>query len=152
MRTPWFPFLTIALLLLAPVQKGQAQHGDHSMGGPGDGHHGHGNDRDRDREPDKPDPPPVVRAQRQIQVEVTEKGFVPNQIEVKVKEWVEFVFTRTTDNTCAKRVIFDLGGNETIQHNLPLNKPVTFTSRFERSGTVPFACEMKMVTGSVVVR
>lgn len=150
MQTRWFPFLAIPLLLMAPVWRTQAQHGDH--GGPGGGHQGHGKDRERDQEPVKPAPPPVIEAQRKIEVQVTEQGFVPSQIEVKVKEWVEFVFTRTTDKTCAKRVIFDLGGNETIQHPLPLNKPVTFVSRFERTGTVPFACEMKMVTGSVVVR
>lgn len=125
----------------------------HDMGGAGTTGTRQPNRHGREREPEsEPTPRPPPKPAKAFTIEVTDKGFVPSRIEVKAKEWIEITLLRSTDKTCARRIIFELGEAETIQHDVPLNQPVTFRTRFERAGIVPFACQMNMITGSVVVQ
>ncbi len=86
-----------------------------------------------------------------LQVAVTDKGFEPDKLEVKKGQPVELVFTRTTDQTCIKEVILDTGSAK-IQKPLPLNKPVTFKTKFAKAGDLKYACNMNMFSGTIKVQ
>lgn len=86
-----------------------------------------------------------------IEVAVTDKGFVPDKLEVKKGQPVEIVFTRTTDQTCIKSVVLDTGGAK-IQKTLPLNRPVTIKTKFMKAGDLQYACNMHMFSGTVTVQ
>jgi plastocyanin domain-containing protein len=79
-----------------------------------------------------------------VPIQVTEQGFDPARIEVTKGTNATLVFTRVTDNTCAKEVV--IAGSRL---KLPLNQPVriglgTVNTR------IPFACGENMLKGEVV--
>lgn len=86
-----------------------------------------------------------------IAVTVTEKGFEPDGIKVKKGTPYTFTFTRTTDATCAKEVVMQLGGGKSIDKKLPLNEAVSFEATFADAGDLKYACGMDMVIGTVHV-
>ena len=88
-------------------------------------------------------------ANQRVAVEVTQDGFVPNEIPAKVGRPITLVVTRKTDLTCAKQIVFaDLG----VTKDLPLDQPVEVTVTPKKSGDLGFACGMDMVTGKLVVQ
>jgi plastocyanin domain-containing protein len=87
-----------------------------------------------------------------VDIAVTEKGFEPDKVTVKKGEPVELVFTRTTDKTCIKEVVLDTGAPKKIQKALPLNKPVTIKTKFAKAGSLSYACNMNMFSGTVTVQ
>jgi plastocyanin domain-containing protein len=87
-----------------------------------------------------------------VEITVTEKGFEPDKVTVKKGEPVELVFTRTTDKTCIKEVVLDTGAPKKIQKALPLNKPVTIKTKFAKAGSLSYACNMNMFSGTVTVQ
>ena len=90
------------------------------------------------------EPPKPTR----IDIAITAEGFSPASVTTEPNVAVELVFTRTTDNTCAKEVVVpDLK----IKKPLPLKEPVSivFTPAKRETG---FACGMNMFKGKVVVR
>ncbi len=93
--------------------------------------------------------PQTVKAppgNKDVPIQVTERGFEPARIEVQKGTNATLVFTRVTENTCAKDLII----NENGAHlELPLNEPVRI-GLGTVNGRIPFACGMKMVTGEVV--
>jgi plastocyanin domain-containing protein len=97
------------------------------------------------------DGPPPEATPRRIDVEVSTEGFSPDRILVKAGEPLTFAFTRTTDRTCAKSVVLELGGGRKIERSLPLGETVTIDATFPRSGDLVYACPMDMVTGVVTV-
>ena len=68
---------------------------------------------------------PEKAAPRRIDINVTTKGFEPRSIKVKKGEDILLVFTRVTDDTCAKEVIVYLENDRKIRRALPLRKPLT---------------------------
>jgi plastocyanin domain-containing protein len=86
-----------------------------------------------------------------IAIAVTKSGFEPDGIHVKKGTPYTFVFTRTTDETCAKEVVLQLGGGKTIQKPLPLGQPVEIAASFADAGDLRYACGMDMVKGVVHV-
>lgn len=87
-------------------------------------------------------------AAKTIRVSVSSEGFAPAEIRVKSGEKVKLVFTRVTDQTCAKAVeIKDLG----VSKRLPLGSPVTVPLNPFARGSIRFACPMGMVAGNIVV-
>jgi plastocyanin domain-containing protein len=81
-----------------------------------------------------------------VPIQVTEQGFDPARIEVTKGTNATLVFTRITDNTCAKEVV--IAGNG-ARLKLPLNQPVriglgTVNTR------IPFACGENMLKGEVI--
>jgi plastocyanin domain-containing protein len=80
-----------------------------------------------------------------------EKGFTPSLISLKSSgkgDAREVTFTRTSDATCARDVVFpELG----IKQALPLNQPVVIKVPVDAARTLTFQCGMGMYKSSVVV-
>lgn len=89
---------------------------------------------------------PVVR---EIQIEVTKEGFVPGSVDVEAGAPVDLVFTRRTDDTCAKEVVV---ASANARQPLPLNQRVSIRLPPQKPGTLTFVCGMNMLKGSIVVR
>jgi RND family efflux transporter MFP subunit len=101
------------------------------------------------RPPSQVAPQPAPLKTQRHEIAVTAEGFSPARITVEPGAAVELVFLRTTDGTCAKKVVFP---GLKITKDLPLNKPVTVSWTPEKSGTVDFVCGMNMFKGAVVVK
>ena len=89
---------------------------------------------------------------KRIEIQVTQRGFEPDNITVTAKQPVTLVFTRKTDATCTKRVVLTLDDGKTVERDLPLGKPVEIAATFAKAGTLGYACSMNMSKGTIVVR
>jgi plastocyanin domain-containing protein len=87
-----------------------------------------------------------------IQIAVTEKGFEPDKISVKQGVPTTLVFTRKTDQTCAKDVVVHVDDQQQVERPLPLNTPVDVAVTFPKTGQLTYACGMNMVTGQIAVQ
>ena len=87
-----------------------------------------------------------------IAITVTRRGFAPEDIKVPSNTPVTLVFTRTTDDTCAKTVVIELGDSKSIERELPLDQPVAVGVTFAKPGTLGYACNMGMAKGTIVVQ
>src|SRR2546421_4589615 len=74
-----------------------------------------------------------------IDVQVTQKGFEPERIQVAPGTPVTLRFTRKVAETCADAV--DVQGDP-VRHMLPLNAPVEVRVTPPPSGELAFACPM----------
>lgn len=83
-----------------------------------------------------------------IQLRVTEKGFEPNQIDVKPGTKVTLNVIRETDSTCATAIQISA---QKIKKELPLNKAVQIDLGKLEKGKIRFACGMDMLGGHIVV-
>jgi plastocyanin domain-containing protein len=102
-----------------------------------------------------PPPPPAPAASTdpsKIQISVTEKGFEPESVDVPSGKPVTIVFTRKTDNTCAKEVVLTMDDGKRVEKQLPLNTPVELAATFPKAGKLGYACGMDMVKGTIVVQ
>src|SRR4051812_36544870 len=68
-----------------------------------------------------------------VQIAVTEEGFVPASVTIKKGQPVKLVFTRTTDHTCAKAVVFP---ELKLEKQLPLNKTAEIAFTPKKSGDI----------------
>ncbi|HXN34114.1 MAG TPA: cupredoxin domain-containing protein [Polyangiaceae bacterium] len=97
-------------------------------------------------------PVPIAESAAFAHVAVGEHGFLPTSLALPkgaAGSTVAVTFVRTTDETCAKEVVFpDLG----IKKDLPLNKPVTVDVPTDAARTLTFQCGMAMYKGALVVR
>jgi RND family efflux transporter MFP subunit len=82
-------------------------------------------------------------------VRVTAAGFEPNTLTLQAGRPARIAFTRTSDETCAKEVVFaDYG----IRRSLPLNQTVTVDFVPKSNGRAGFVCGMNMLKGTLVVQ
>lgn len=86
-----------------------------------------------------------------VAVTVTRAGFTPARLTVKKGEAVTFVFTRKTDATCARDVVFPTSDTARVKKDLPLDEPVELTATYSRPGELSFACGMGHITGIIKV-
>jgi cobalt-zinc-cadmium efflux system membrane fusion protein len=87
-------------------------------------------------------------AEQRAQVTITEKGFEPTKVELRVGVPATLTFARVTDTTCAKEIVFP---SLKLRKPLPLNQPVDV--RFTPAAAeTAFACGMDMLKGTVVAR
>lgn len=83
-----------------------------------------------------------------VVIAVDENGFTSHAIDMKRGSKSTLRFTRTSDNTCAKAVIFpELGLNKP----LPINQPVDIPIPANEARTLTFQCGMGMFKSKVVV-
>lgn len=82
-----------------------------------------------------------------LQISITPQGFVPNTLTIPAGHKVEITFLRTTNQTCAKSIVFPSLG---IKKDLPLNVPVRIPINPSLPGTISFQCGMNMLHGSIV--
>jgi plastocyanin domain-containing protein len=106
----------------------------------------------QDKKPAKETAAVTAKKGEKVEISVTDKGFEPDKVTVKKGEPVELVFTRKTDKTCIKEVVLDTGAPKKIQKALPLNKPVTIKTKFAKAGSLSYACNMNMFSGTVTVQ
>ena len=94
--------------------------------------------------------PMLAHAKDQVvNLQVTEKGFEPNSVDVKPGVPVVLKVTRKTDSTCATQIKIQ---SKNIRKDLPLNKPVIITLGKLDKGEVRFGCGMDMITGNIFVK
>ena len=93
-----------------------------------------------------PPPPPGVQ---QTKVIVDDKGFTPSRVDVPKGKPASLVFVRTTDDTCAKEVVFpDLK----LEKDLPLRTAVNIDIPTTEARTLTFQCGMAMYKSAVVIQ
>jgi plastocyanin domain-containing protein len=90
------------------------------------------------------------RAQR-VEITVTEKGFEPDQIKVSANKPVTLVFRRTTEKTCAKKVVIKVSDTQKIEKDLPLDTVVEVNATFPKAGQLSYTCSMNMIRGTLSV-
>ena len=83
-----------------------------------------------------------------IPVTVSEAGFKPDTITLKKGETATLRFTRTTDETCATKVVFP---EIKLEKDLPLNTPVDVPIDTKEQRTLAFQCGMGMYKSKVVI-
>ena len=101
----------------------------------------------------KPDKaaPAVKTDATHVAITVTSKGFEPAKVAVPKGVPTTLIFTRTSDDTCAKQVVIDTGA-EKIKKDLPLNQPVEIAATFPNAGDLQYQCGMNMVSGAISVQ
>jgi hypothetical protein len=87
-------------------------------------------------------------AEQSAHVKITAKGFEPAKVELLVGVPAKLTFTRVTDATCAKEIVFP---SLKLRKPLPLNQAVNV--RFTpAAGETAFVCGMDMLKGTVTAR
>lgn len=94
---------------------------------------------------------PLPSADGKVAIAVTKNGFEPADIKVSAGKPVTLVFTRKTDETCAKDIVLHVDDKQTIEKDLPLNQPVEVSVTFPKAGDLTYACGMDMVKGQIHV-
>jgi plastocyanin domain-containing protein len=85
---------------------------------------------------------------RKVAVTVDAKGFTPSSVDAKKGDKLQLVFTRTTDDTCAKEVVFP---EINLTKPLPLNTAVAIDVPTDAARTLTFQCGMAMFKSKVVI-
>ncbi len=81
-------------------------------------------------------------------VKVTEKGYEPAELKLRLGVPARLTFIRETDATCGTEVVFP---EYDINQVLPLKERVIVEFTPQKSGEFGFTCGMKMLKGKLVV-
>ncbi|HEX9297848.1 MAG TPA: cupredoxin domain-containing protein [Polyangiaceae bacterium] len=103
--------------------------------------------------PKKAEPEPTLPAPaagvQQTKVIVDSKGFTPSQVKVEKGKPASLVFVRTTEETCAKEVVFP---EIKLEKPLPLNTPVVVDIPTSEPRILTFQCGMAMYKSAVLIQ
>lgn len=95
-------------------------------------------------------PEPVLAIGDQVVLVVAdERGFSPNAVQTQHGSKLTLRFTRTSNATCADKVVFPEAG---IERELPLKQAVDIVVPTDRARTLGFQCGMGMFKSTVLVR
>ncbi len=83
-----------------------------------------------------------------IEIHVVNGVYSPDRVAIPAGKAVTFRFTREDPTPCAEIVKFD---GLSVSRELPLNKPVDLSIRYDEPGEYAFTCQMGMYRGHVVV-
>ena len=92
--------------------------------------------------------PPKPAGTGEIPITADDKGFSPSSVTVQKGAPASLVFTRTSDDTCATKVVFP---ELKIEKDLPKNTPVKIDVPTDKEQKLTFQCGMAMYKSSVVV-
>ena len=81
-------------------------------------------------------------------VKVTEKGYEPAELKLRLGVPARLTFVRETDATCGTEVVFS---EYDIERVLPLKERVVVEFTPQKSGEFTFTCGMKMLKGKLVI-
>ncbi len=84
-----------------------------------------------------------------VAVKVDGDGFTPSSATFKKGEHAQLIFTRTSDKTCAKEVVFP---ELNLKKPLPLNEAVAIDVPTADARTLGFQCGMGMYKSTVTIR
>ncbi len=82
-----------------------------------------------------------------VKMEVTERGFEPKDIHVRMGKPVTLSITRKTNDTCANEIVID---EPAVHVKLPLGEVVRVSFTPTKSGTLRFGCAMQKMIGGVI--
>jgi plastocyanin domain-containing protein len=91
----------------------------------------------------------VVDGKQRIAIRADDKGFTPSAVALKKGTPATLTFTRTSDDTCAKEVVFP---EINLKKSLPLNAPVDVDVPTDGARTLAFTCGMGMFKSSVLIQ
>lgn len=97
----------------------------------------------------KPSGEPPPAGKKIVTVTADDKGFSPSSVEVRQGEPTAIGFTRTSDDTCAKDVVFP---ELDVKKELPKDKTVYVVVPTDAAKTYTFTCGMGMYASSVIVK
>ncbi len=89
-----------------------------------------------------------TESKQRVAIAVDGKGFTPSSITLKKGQPATLVFTRTTNDTCAREVVFP---EINLKKDLPLNTATEVDVPTGEARTLGFQCGMAMLKGSVVI-
>jgi cobalt-zinc-cadmium efflux system membrane fusion protein len=93
---------------------------------------------------------PVSSANVQTaRVTVTDQGYEPSRVTLRVGVPARLIFLRTSDKTCGTEVTIP---SLSITRALPLNQPVDVEFTPQKGGDLAFVCGMGMLKGTIVVQ
>jgi len=92
---------------------------------------------------------PAPAGVQQAKIKVDNKGFTPSEVKLEKGKSAELVFVRTSDETCAKQVVFP---ELKIEKDLPLNTPVRIEIPTTDARTLTFQCGMAMYKSAVLIQ
>jgi plastocyanin domain-containing protein len=85
--------------------------------------------------------------ENEYKMTVTENGFEPSSLKVKVGKPVTLKITRKTNATCAREITVP---SQKLRVDLPLDKEVTVKLASLSKGEIKFGCAMDMMIGGVM--
>ena len=91
----------------------------------------------------------IVDGKQRVAIRADDKGFTPSSVALKKGAPATLVFTRTTDDTCAKEVVFP---EISLKKSLPLNVATDVDVPTADARTLAFTCGMGMFKSSVVIQ
>jgi RND family efflux transporter MFP subunit len=92
---------------------------------------------------------PAASAVQTVTVTLTEQGYQPASLNLRVGVLARVTFVRKVEATCGTEVMLPDYG---IKRELPLNVPVTVEFTPAKAGELKFACGMDMLRGKIRVK